>query len=77
MDNNHIVGIIVGFVVGIIKAISAVISSLSSIFIIISLISWEQVFDTGLLALIGGALGWVGAEIAKRINKFYHKRKKK
>lgn len=77
MDNNHIAGIFVGAIIGIGKAISFIVSSFGNILIVISLISWEQAFDAGSLALIGGACGWLGAEVCKRVKKFLEKRKKK
>jgi hypothetical protein len=77
MDSNHITGITIGFIVGFVKAISILISSLSNVLVVISIISWEQIFDTGSLTLIGGACGWLGAEAMKRISKIFQKKKEK
>lgn len=71
MDSNHTTGTILGAIIAIGKSLYVTIS-VKPVF---SMISWELVFDTALLALIGGALGWCGAELMKLIKKRFFKSK--
>lgn len=72
MDGNHIAGTALGFIAGIYKAISTILAITT-----ISWITWVAVFDTASLALIGGALGWIGAEAMRQIKKFISRHDKK
>jgi len=63
MDSNHTTGALFGAVVATYKSVIAMITALG-------FISIELILETALLALIGGALGWCGAEIMKWLKPF-------
>lgn len=60
MDTNHSISTLFGAVLASYKSVLLMISSLG-------FISWEMVWDTALLAAIGGAVGWGVSEILKVI----------
>ncbi|OPZ92352.1 MAG: hypothetical protein BWY74_01625 [Firmicutes bacterium ADurb.Bin419] len=61
MDNSHAAGTILGMVLGVYKAIISL--------TVMALLSWQAIFDTMILAFIGGVIGWTGAELMKYIKK--------
>jgi hypothetical protein len=71
IDSSH-AGVAVGVGTGLYKGLTLLFTT------VITTISWDAVFDTAALALIGGAVGWLGAEIMKALKGMYlkHKRKK-
>ena len=62
--NNSFVGTTAGAVAGVYKAVSAV-------FLTFTYLTWEIVLQTGTLAVVGGACGWLGAEIVKQIKRAF------
>ncbi len=71
MDNCH-VGTAVGFGTGLYKAIAVLITTTT-----FAALTWQIVLEAAILALIGGAAGWLGAELVKQIKNLYLRTKKK
>lgn len=69
-EHSNILGVIIGGIVGVIKSIFALKTSL---LVILATLNWSVAFDTAILALIGGSLGWCGSELMKLIKKLYKK----
>lgn len=65
-NNNSAAGVIAGASTGLYEGIS-------TIFADPAIISWAVVFETAILALVGGALGWIGAELIRWVVKFGRK----
>lgn len=78
MDGSH-VGATLGAVAGVYKGIKTIIVAKALGFNItaLSFISWENIFDTAILALLGGAIGWIGAEIMRGLKRLYLKWKQR
>lgn len=75
MDNNNSAGALLGVVAGIYKGIENVINStVTNYKPILALITWENAFDTAVLALIGGIVGTLGSELVKFVKKLRSKK---
>ncbi len=71
MDNCH-VGTAVGFGTGIYKAVAVLITTTT-----FAALTWQVLLEAAVLALIGGAAGWIGAELVKQTKNLYLRIKKK
>ena len=63
-------GIVVGAGVGLYKGIEIIIQNFA-------FISMEVILQAGILAFVGGALGWMGSELMNQIKRAYLKRKQR
>lgn len=70
IESSH-AGVAVGVCTGLYKGLTLLFTT------VITTISWTAVFDTATLALIGGAVGWVGAEVMKTLKRIYLRNKQK
>ena len=66
MDSEHTTGTLLGMIIGLIKAMLEV-----SVF---GLLSWELIFETAILAGVGGAFGYAGAEILRYIKNIFKRK---
>lgn len=74
MDGSRI-GAALGAAAGVYKSIKGIIvaKALALNLKILTFISWEILFETAFLALIGGAIGWIGAELMRGCKRLYLK----
>lgn len=63
-------GTIIGGGAGVYKAVEVIIQNFA-------FISIEIILQAGILAFVGGALGWIGSELMNQIKQQYLKRNKK
>lgn len=63
-------GTVVGAGVGLYKGIEIIIQNFA-------FISIEVILQAGILAFVGGALGWMGSELMSQIKKVYSKKNNK
>lgn len=71
MDGN-IVGTTLGVAAGVYKGIAGAITTSFTAKALL-FISWDAIIETAILALIGGAIGWIGAEIMRGFKRLYLK----
>jgi len=64
---NSAAGIALGMIIGIIKSVLGYLTAG------IAMLSWSLVFETAILAFIGGVVGWIGTQLMITIKKCYKK----